>query len=148
MRRTSYELGMRGRLLKELGKEVQRRYKQNLRENNYGYNLKLIENGVQFESDIVEFDNLYFFDNGEEKLDKIAYYFEYGTGLYNSSGKGKPITPKNAEFLTWIGKNGKRLFAKEVRGVHPLFALMKAVKSVDHDRKTLLKKYAKRFGYD
>lgn len=126
--------------LEQLGNEVQKRYKQNLRRNTQGYNLKLIENGVKFESDPVTFSNMYFFDNGEDKLDKIALYFEFGTGLYNSSGKGQPIKPKTAEYMTWIGKEGKRMFAKEVKGVQPIFALKKAIKSVENDAKRLVRK--------
>lgn len=45
-----------------------------------------------------------------------AVYHEYGTGIYGP--KRTPIRPKRAKLLSWIDPDtGKRVFAKQVRGV-------------------------------
>ncbi len=45
-----------------------------------------------------------------------SVYLEYGTGQYGRSGK--PITPKKpGGWLHWISKDGKKIFAKSVKGI-------------------------------
>jgi len=46
-----------------------------------------------------------------------AVFQEVGTGIYGPLGRY--ITPKRARMLSWVDKQGDRVFAKRVRGVRP-----------------------------
>jgi len=46
-----------------------------------------------------------------------ALFQEVGTGIYGPLGRY--ITPKRAAMLSWVDKQGNRVFAKRVRGVRP-----------------------------
>ena len=48
---------------------------------------------------------------------EYAPYVEFGTGIYGK--RGSPIVPKRAKMLSWIGGDGKRVFARSVRGMRP-----------------------------
>jgi|SRR5699024_4644200 len=46
---------------------------------------------------------------------KVGLYHEKGTGIYGP--KGKPITPKRAKYLVFMGDHGQLVFAKSVKGM-------------------------------
>lgn len=46
-----------------------------------------------------------------------AIYVHDGTGIYGP--KGTPIKPKQAKMLSWKAKTGKRVYAKQVKGMRP-----------------------------
>lgn len=58
-----------------------------------------------------------FTSNLREAEAPYDYFQEVGTGLYGPLHHW--ITPKRARFLSWVDKNGDRIFAKRVRGVKP-----------------------------
>ena len=129
-------------ILEALGEIVKAKYIYNLKNNHQGYNLNLINHALQVDSNIYTFENDYYLDAGVEKLTNIANYFEYGTGLNNSMRKShgrRYIKPTTKEYMKFEGTNtfeGKTIFAKKVRGVRPIFAMTKAVKDVELNRKT------------
>lgn len=59
--------------------------------------------------------NYYTIDFGNDK--RYAGWLERGTGIYGE--RGTPIVPKTAKYLSWVGKDGKRYFAKSVKGIKP-----------------------------
>lgn len=46
-----------------------------------------------------------------------AVFVHEGTGIYGPTGQ--PIRPVTARVLSWKAKNGKRVFAREVKGMQP-----------------------------
>lgn len=57
---------------------------------------------------------------------EYAGFQEYGTGIYGP--KKTPIRPKNGKLLTWIDPDtGKRVWAREVRGVPPKRFMHRAI---------------------
>jgi len=44
-----------------------------------------------------------------------AAYVEFGTGIYGP--KQARIYPKRARFLSWVGKDGKRVFVRSIAGM-------------------------------
>jgi HK97 gp10 family phage protein len=52
----------------------------------------------------------------DEKIE-YARFQEEGTGLYGP--KHAFIYPKKAKFLSWVGKDGKRVFARRSSGTRP-----------------------------
>lgn len=48
---------------------------------------------------------------------EYARYQNDGTGIYGA--RGTPIVPRRAKLLSWVGKDGVRVFARSVRGVPP-----------------------------
>lgn len=59
---------------------------------------------------------------------EYAAFIEFGTGIYGP--RGQPIRPVRAQYLSWIPRGGKRVFAREVRGVRPRPFLLPALDSV------------------
>lgn len=124
-------------ILEELGKVAQEKYNDILSSNHRGYNLSLLQGSLQFRPDIKTFDNDYWIETGSDELNKIASYFEYGTGLFNSKTKSsarKYITPVTSEYMRFIAKDGNLVFAKQTRGVKPIFMMTKAVQHVAFNR--------------
>jgi len=135
-------------ILDELGKEAQRRYDRILTMNPRGYNLGFLRGSLKYTPNMFTFDNEYSIEAQNLELTKIAYYFEYGTGLYNTrrrSANRQRITPVMKDALSFVS-NGKRVFAKEVKGVKPVYMMFKATKSVEHDRLHLQRKIRLRLG--
>lgn len=141
-------------ILMELGKLVQRRYNKNLKFGAHGYNLDLLKNSLKFSPNIEAFQNIYWIETGNKKLDEIANYFEYGTGLHNQRkrnqkgqfSKRTTIKAKTKRYMKfrkpWKGK----LFMKEVKGVQPVWMMQKAVKSVEQQKENLQKKIRLKLG--
>lgn len=46
-----------------------------------------------------------------------AIYVHEGTGIYGP--KGVPIRPQRAKMLSWKTKGGKRVYARQVKGMRP-----------------------------
>ena len=46
-----------------------------------------------------------------------AIFVHDGTGVYGP--RGTPIRPKRAKMLSWQQKSGKRIFARQVKGMQP-----------------------------
>lgn len=125
-------------ILQELGETARERFDYNLVNNSSGYNLRIFRGALQYSPDIENFENAYFIDTGNDELNTIAEYFEYGTGIYNTRFRGRGmIRPRVKQAMKFLAKNGKAVFAKEVKGVRPVFMMRKAVKSVEFDRKEL-----------
>jgi len=124
-------------LLQELGKIAQQRYNKNLKHGGHQYNLGILKNALQFSPNIEVFENYYWIDTGNQELNKIAEYFEYGTGIHNTRYRRGPIVPKKGKVMkfrkSWYGIR----FAAGVQGVRPVFMMTKAVKSVENERVTL-----------
>lgn len=57
-----------------------------------------------------------------------ALYHHDGTGIYGPTGR--PITPRNGQFLVFPGKGGGMVFAKQVRGSRPNPFLVLALEEV------------------
>ena len=106
-----------------------------------GYNLAELKGSLQYDTDVREFDNDYYLDGGNEHWTAVANYFEYGTGLYNQRRAGRYragyITPQTAEYMKFVTKSGDHVLTKKVKGVHPIFAMEKAIKFIEFNRKRL-----------
>ncbi len=48
---------------------------------------------------------------------QYARYVQEGTGIYGPGGT--PIVPTSSKFLSWIGADGNRIFAKSIQGSPP-----------------------------
>lgn len=46
-----------------------------------------------------------------------AIFVHNGTGIYGP--RGATIKPRSAKFLSWKSKSGKRIYAREVKGMKP-----------------------------
>ena len=128
-------------ILNELGKIAKQKYNEYLLSGSdeYNYNLMKLRNALQFTPDIVNFDNVYWIDTGNEELTKVAYYFEYGTGIFNTVNKRHAyITPKKGEFMVWKDKQSRQLvFVKRTKGVQPIFMMTKAVNYIRNNREVI-----------
>ena len=124
-------------ILLELGKRVQKIYDNIVTNNPRGYNLAMLEGSLQFLPNVNMFDNSYWIDTGDQKLNDIAYYFEYGTGLYNTKvrvmNRG-PILPVHGTLMLFRKPWHGILAARKVAGVQPVHMMTKAVKTVENDR--------------
>jgi len=105
-----------------------------------GYNLAPLKGSLQFKPDVSTFDNEYWLESNDEHWTKVANYFEYGTGLYNQRRAGRYragyIRPTTKDYLAFV-TNGKFVMTKKVKGVHPIFAMEKAMKYIEFKRKIL-----------
>jgi len=125
-------------ILLELGKKVQEQYNMIVKNNTQNYKLDILEDSLQFEPDIQNFNNIFWIDTGDAELTKIAYYFEYGTGLYNEqirfARNRSYIYPVNSRMFKfrkpWHGIS----FMDKVAGVHPVAMMAKAIKIIDQNR--------------
>lgn len=52
-------------------------------------------------------------------------YLEEGTGIYGPTGQ--PIVPVRAKILSWVDTNGKRYYARKVKGIKPHHTLEKTL---------------------
>ena len=127
-------------LLIEIGIYAQKKYKEYVNKNKQGYNLDTIQDGLQFSPDVDAFENEYFIDNGKEYKNKIAAYFENGTGLWNVKYKLtarkriRAIRFKVMKFRkVWKGIR----FAHSVKGVRPIYMLRRTLKSIQFNRAKL-----------
>lgn len=59
---------------------------------------------------------------------EYAKYQEFGTGIYGP--RKAPIRPKRGKFLVFKGRDGKMIFAKQVRGVMPKKFFQKGLEKV------------------
>jgi len=133
------DYSIRYRLLELLGAETQDRYNKNLLYGAGSYNLSKLQGTLKFIPDLKNFKNDYYLEGDTEEQTKVAKYFEYGTGLFNTRTKADYIRPVNAPMMVWKDKHtGKMIFAKKTKGVKPVFAMTKAIKSVDMDMEVLL----------
>jgi len=128
-------------ILIELGELTRQRYDEYLERNNRGYNLNLLKGSLQFIPMPNAFENEYYLNASDEELTKLAYYFEYGTGLFNTKTRIKAnldyIRSKSGKLLRFQDKKGKLIFTPKVKGVRPVFAMTKAIKSIDQQRDVL-----------
>ena len=136
-------------ILDELGKIAERRYKTNLRNAgikgymhfNYAFN---------YAPDIDAFDNEYWIDTGNDHLNRILKFLEYGTGLYGPNKtpiSSKKISAKTGNPLLLKFKyKGRQLFKASVKGIKPAFMFTKAVESVRHERARLQRAIRVRLG--
>lgn len=60
-----------------------------------------------------------------------ALMIHEGTGVYgNGKGINAPIRPVRAKVLSWVAKDGRRVFAREVKGQRANPYLLRALRSV------------------
>lgn len=52
-----------------------------------------------------------------DKRTPHAKWLNFGTGIHGPFKR--PITPKRAKVLSWVGPGGKRIFAHSVKGIFP-----------------------------
>lgn len=62
-----------------------------------------------------------------EFLANYAIFVTKGTGIYGP--KGAPIRPKRGEFLVFRGRDGRLVYARQVRGQRPNPFLVNALKA-------------------
>jgi len=131
---------MKLHILNSIGKIAQGRYNQNLFFGAKGYNLRMLMNTLHFEPNLSTFENRYWIETGSQELDKLAHYFEYGTGIYNSKGPKRMIKPRSVGKMVFPGTKkfaGQMIFTDEIKGVKPVFMMTKAVESVKNERNML-----------
>ena len=125
------------RILKEIGRITVGRFNQNLYFGAGNYHLGLLKNALKFKiknnATGIPSDIIYKIDSGEPELDKIAHYFEYGTGMYNTRYAAGNIVPTNKRYMKFKGKKGKWVTAKQVKGVRAIFMMTRAIKSVENE---------------
>ena len=125
-------------ILDRLGRDAQLLYDQFIMHNEQGYDLRKLKGSLQFEPNIQAFKNRYYLKGKDSKWTKIAYYFEYGTGLFNTKKAGKGyIEPVTREYMRFLCKDRRWHFSKKVEGVHPVFAMTKAEKIIQFNRADL-----------
>jgi hypothetical protein len=130
------------KILLKIGKETQIRYNRNLYHGAGGYNLSKLKDSLKFIPDLQNFENNYYLEGKTEELTKLAYYFEYGTGLFNTRSKKGYIRPINYEYMMWKDpETGALIKAKKTKGVKPVFAMTKAIASVKHDEESIVSKF-------
>jgi len=141
------EFADRRRILRMIALEARRRYQYNLLQT--GYKGNYFMDAFKYEIDEEHFKNYYYLDTGNQKLNQILQYLEYGTGLYGS------LKHKYIESTRISDRTGKRLlmkfeyegnfiFKRKVRGIKPGFMFTKAVESIRHDMKQLVEYYSKK----
>jgi len=138
----SGRIGMVERLhiLETLGKYTQEKYDEYLTQgaSTYGYDLEKLKGSLKFVPDIGTFENSYYLQGKDEHWTDIANYFEYGTGLFNSKRAGKYragyIRPVIKEYMKFVAKDGRSVITGQVKGVHPIFAMTKAIKYIEFNR--------------
>jgi len=136
-------------ILYELGEIARQKYNQFLLAGAGSYNLGILRDSLQYEPDVYAFENTYWIDTGNERLNEIANYFEYGTGLFNVKKKGmaKPIKSRSGKKMKFQSSmTGKMIFAKEVKGVKPVMMLAKTIKSMQFNRSYLQRAIRVRLG--
>lgn len=146
-------------LLQKLGELTQKKYNQLISSNPYGYDLSFLKDALQFEADPVNEQNFYYIDAGSQRLNRMALYYEYGTGLYTREYGAHPygskiyydgqgsykqtvpagrlpgnsyIKPKHNEYMKFRNAQGKWIFVKQVAGVKPGFYMTRAIDSTLH----------------
>lgn len=106
-----------------------------------GYSLDVLKGSLKFKVNPVTFDNDYYLEGRNEHWTKVAIYFEYGTGLFNQKRAGKYragyIKPVIKEYMAFVAKDGKFVMTDRVKGVHPIFAMTKAIKYIEFNRRNL-----------
>jgi len=125
------------KILNVLGKKAQKRYNELLSTNTYGYNLENLRDSLQFQPNVEIFENDYWVDAGSEELNRIADYFENGTGLFNTQYKHSDrsaIVPLRAKVLKFRKIWKGRRFASSVRGVRAIHMFLRTVKSMEFNR--------------
>jgi hypothetical protein len=125
-------------ILLELGRMAQEIYDHIVTSNPRGYRLSMLEGSLKFQPNIETFNNVYWIDTGDEKLNDIAYYFEYGTGLYNTKVRflrnRDYIRPVNRTLMIFRKPWHGILAMRKVKGVMPVSMMTKAVKTIDNER--------------
>ena len=138
----------RALILQEFGEYAQGVFNTIVNSRPKGYNLAFLDGALHFERDTKTFTNNYWVDTGSDHGNDLAKYFEYGTGLYNtkyqSSGRGKITSNTKGKLMKfrkpWVSPNGKKMTgAFEVKGVQPVYMMMRAIKSVKNNRSALLR---------
>ena len=106
-----------------------------------GYNLRPLVGSLQYTINLGKFDNDYYLEGTDSHWTDVAYYFEYGTGLYNQKRAGRYragyIRPTTQKYMSFVAKDGNFVVTDKVKGVHPVFAMEKAKKYVEFKRKML-----------
>lgn len=140
-------------ILQELGKIAQRIFNKNLEvrstRENKRYNLNFIKDALKFESDPITFTNTYWVDVGSEDGNKIAAYYEYGTGLYNTKHRiiGRDyIRPKNYDFLHFINNDGKHIYTKAVKGVEGIHYFRRTMNTINKNEEYLIQRIRNELG--
>lgn len=139
------DFSLRYRVLQLMGEEAKVRYNRNLLYGAGEYNLKKLQGTLKFIPDLQNFKNIYYLEGKTDEITKIANYFEYGTGLFNTRTRPRYIRPINYQYMRWQDKDtGQMIFVKKTKGVKPVFAMTKAVKSIELDKEILLPKLIKK----
>ena len=132
-------------ILQYIGEEGERRYKNNLMASGFKFDYFL--EAFKWDTYIDAFQNYYYLDSGNEHLNKILKWLEYGTGLYGPAGKviqSSQISQKTGrQLLLKISarKPGPYTYTKSVRGIKPGYMFTKAVESLENDREYLQRQY-------
>jgi len=154
-------------ILGDLAAEANRRFKQNLRNMNYGSGAQgVIYHALKWTLHPTKFDIDFRLDTGDPEMDKVINGLEFGTGIYGP--KGEPIKAKYKKFLrfkkgskTRSSRSGPRLpddqiafekdgyiYTKYSRGVKPGFMMTKAVASIRRDWSMLVNQAELKYGIE
>jgi hypothetical protein len=69
---------------------------------------------------------------------KLLDWIVFGTGVYGP--RKSPIVPKRAKRLSWVSDSGRRIFAKQVRGMKPRNFIKDAWQSTSNYRRSMAQK--------
>lgn len=135
-------------ILQELGEIAQKKYNQNLFFGGGGYKLGFLKNALHFVRDIFAFENEYWIDTGSDEKNKLAKFFEYGTGMQNIKYKHmiKSTSGKKMRFLGTHKWAGQVLFVNEIKGVRPILMFNRTLKFMEHNRPYLQRRIRLRLG--
>jgi len=165
---SKYSIADRYRILEQIAREANRRYKQNLRNMDYGHGAKgTIHHALKWNIDPVQGHIEFYLDAGSPHMNKVLHGLEYGTGVYGPDGA--PLKAKTGKFLRFkktssykprrhsahklpsdqqaFESNGY-IFTKYSRGTKPGYMMTKAVKSVHQRWGSLVKLNAMKLGIE
>ena len=141
-------------VLTYFGELAKLKYNEFLREasSNAGYDLRKLRDALQYKSNAYSFQNTYYLELENEDWTRIAYYFEYGTGLFNrkAATTNTTIKPVYGKYLKiafkcpviFRRKDGSSkitnvIFAKEVKGVQAMLSMTNAKVYIEDNKPTL-----------
>lgn len=129
-------------ILEKIGQEAEKRYQYNLQQT--GYQGEWFKHAFKWESDAETMTNYYYLDTGNQKLNQILQYLEYGTGLYGSLKakwiESTRISPRTGKrLLLKFQYEGNFIYKRKVKGIKPGFMFTKAVASIQDDTDRLIR---------
>ena len=139
-----------------VGKSISGKFNQNIYFGSGSYNLSLLKDSLQYEIDTQKISISLYIDTGNDHLNDVAYYFEYGTGLHNTKGAKDYIRPVSQQAMIFrekignvksgISPKGAIVYTKAVKGVKPIFMFARTIKWAETNLKYLQEKALRKSG--